>query len=668
MTPTYGRTMTEGRIISSCHPFILSACASRRVGLESSLVLRQRSVLILLTLLLALAAMITVVVAVGCLLPIVEPTPDVSAAASSPTTLEPPTPAVKVTQPSLKIEGSSPTATAALAAAAANRSSPALSLGRTESTSATQVIPVRRPGGLFVQAVAQDADTFNPVLTTDLTSQAVARKILPTLLGQDPHGGLITPTELAERWEISDAGRVYTFYLHTSISWSDGVPVTAADFKFTYAAIADAGVQSPLQASVDPIEQIETPDAHTLVIRLREADCAAFQVLRQPLLPSHLFAADFSDLHSNSFNMTPAVGAGPFLFVEHLPGEKISLRRNDAYWQGPPLLAGWIYGIVTDPAERLALLTAGEVDWMQLTPEQIEQTGTLTNVQVYTQSEDSISFIALNLANPANPQPGQDAAGALIAQDAHPILGDPRVRQAIALTVDTRQINQEVLANLAAPLASYVAPKVKWAAAAALPPYTPNLAQAAALLAAGGWQDDNNDGVRERAGVPLQLTLLTNNDSPSRLQMGELIRQQLAQSGFAVHFEPLDFETLTAALLGQTYDMAMIGWDNLSADPGNSNFWHSRNDLPGSGFNFTSYQNAEIDQLLDNAQRVPTCDPNVRAALYNLTQRRIYEDLPYIFLSSRQTAWAIANRWQGIQTDAWPVDFNVWTWAEKVNY
>jgi len=611
--------------------------------------------------------MITIVVVVGGLAPVAEPTPDASAETNAQTALEQPTQAAMLTQPSLKIEGAAPTATRPLTVTATNRSPGTLALDRTQATSATQGTIAQQPGGRFVQAVAQDADTFNPVLTTNSTSQAVMRKLLPTLLGQDPQSGLITPTELAERWEISDAGRVYTFYLRDTIIWSDGIPVTAADFKFTYAAIANPDVQSPLQTSVDPIEQIETPDARTLVIRLREADCAVFQVLRQPLLPSHLFAADFSDLRSNSFNTTPMVGAGPFLFVEHLPGEQIRLRRNDVYWQGAPLLEAWIYGVVTDPAERLALLTAGEVDWIQLTPEQIEQANSLADVQVYTQPEDSISFIALNLANPANPQPGQDAAGTLIAQEAHPILGDSQVRQALALTVDVRQINQEVHANLAAPLASYVAPKVKWAAAAALSPYTPNLAQAAALLTAAGWQDADNDGIRERDGLPLQLTLLTNNDSPPRLRMGELIRQQLAQIGFAVTFEPVDFETLTTTLLAQTFDMAVIGWDNLSADPGSSNFWHSRADLPGSGVNFTSYQNAEVDQLLDNAQRVPTCDPNVRAALYNLTQRRIYADLPYIFLSSRQTAWAVAKRWQGIQTDAWPVDFNVWTWAEKAN-
>ena len=658
--------MTKGLILSSCHPVILSSCASRRVGLESSLVLRQRSSLILLALLLALAAMITLVGVVIRWASLAEPTSGASAEVSSSSALVQPTPAVTLTPPA-PTAALSPTVTGLMPGAASNRPSVALSLGRTGTTSATQAAVAKQPGGSFVQAVAQDADTFNPVLTTNSTSQAVARKILPTLLGQDPHSGLLTPTELAERWEISEAGRVYTFYLRDSISWSDGLPVTAADFKFTYAAIADAGVQSPLQASIDPIEQIETPDARTLVIRLRQADCAAFQVLRQPLLPSHLFAADFSDLRSNSFNTAPSVSAGPFLFEEHVAGEQIRLRRNDGYWQGAPLLDAWIYGVVTDPAERLALLTAGEIDWTKLTPEQIQQAATLAAVQVYTQPEDSISFIALNLANPTNPQPGQAADGTLIAQEAHPILGDPQVRRAMALTIDTRQINQEVQANLAAPLASYVAPKVKWADAEALQPYTPNLVQAAALLSAAGWQDDDNDGVRERAGLPLQLTLLTNNDSPPRLRMGELIRQQLTQSGFAVRFEPVDFETLTTSLLGQTYDLAVIGWDNLSADPGSSNFWHSRNDLPGSGFNFTSYQNAEVDQLLDDAQRVPTCDANVRAALYNIAQQRIHEDLPYIFLSSRQTVWAIAKRWQGIQTNAWPVDFNVWTWWEKAN-
>ncbi|MDQ3247762.1 MAG: ABC transporter substrate-binding protein, partial [Chloroflexota bacterium] len=529
----------------------------------------------------------------------------------------------------------------------------------------SSLIVTPQAGGTFVQAVDEDADTLNPLLTLNRTSQAVAGKLLPTLLGQDAHSGAITATELAERWTISADGRVYTFTLRANIFWSDGQPVAARDVQFTYAAIGDETVQSPLQGSVEQIEKIETPDDYTVVITLHSANCAMLYALRHPLLPSHRYAADFSDLRTNELNETPTVSAGPFRFVSRIPGEAIRLERNPSYWKGTPRLAGWVYGVVPDPEERLALLAAGEVDGAPLDPAQITRTVALAGVRSYEYQADTFSFIALNLADPANPQPGRDAANAPIVQAPHPILGDAGVRRALALSIDTGAMIEEVYAGKGFALASDVLPKVTWAYAANLQPYTVDQAEANTLLTAADWQDADGDGVREKAGVALQLNLFTNSDNPQRIRMGELVQQQLAQTGFDVRFQPLAFEELTSALLEQTYDMALIGWDGMSADPGNNAFWHSREDRPGVGFNFTSYQNAAVDQWLDGAQAAPGCNINVRATLYRLVQAQIHADLPYIFLSGRTATWAYRDQWQGIQPGMWQFDENVQDWREK---
>ena len=79
------------------------------------------------------------------------------------------------------------------------------------------------------------------------------------------------------------------------------------------------------------------------------------------------------------------------------------------------------------------------------------------------------------------------------------------------------------------------------------------------------------------------------------------MQDQLNSIGFDIQFEAIEFGILVEALLGQTYEMVIIGWTGLGTDPNDDAFWHSRFDTPGSGFNFVSYQNARIDELLEQA-------------------------------------------------------------------
>lgn len=519
-------------------------------------------------------------------------------------------------------------------------------------------------GGDLVQAVAFDAESFNPVLDNNATALAVAEKIYPRLAGQDPQSGAITPTELAESWTISPDGRVYTFTLRSNITWSDGQPVSAADFLYTYGALASEAAQSPFRGRTTNIERIEAPDATTLVVTLRQPDCAILHNLRQPLLPAHRFAPDYSDLRTNPLNTAPSISAGPFAFVERSPGAQIVLARNPAYWKGPARMDHWLLRVIPDAAARWAALQRGEVDLVQLSAADLTQVGSSSgpNVEMYLYPETGYHFIALNLADPANPQPGQDAAGATIAQAPHPILGDENVRRALALAIDYFQVIDRAFGGQAYPLAGYVLPSVSWAFAEDLAPLATDTAQAQALLDAAGWVDSDGDGVRDRNGQPLELTLITNADNAQRVAAGELVRDQLGGLGVRINFTPLPFDELAAALLGQRYDMALAGWDNVSSDPGMSTFWHSRDDVPDAGFNLASYQDAEMDGWLDQARQLAGCGLAPRGELYRQAQHRLYERVPYIWLGGELAAWAWDKQWRELAPGPWSLDYNANSW------
>jgi ABC-type transport system substrate-binding protein len=158
---------------------------------------------------------------------------------------------------------------------------------------------------------------------------------------------------------------------------------------------------------------------------------------------------------------------------------------------------------------------------------------------------------------------------------------------------------------------------------------------------------------------------LTNADSEQRVQLGLLLVAKWRQVGINVRFEQMAFDAVADRLLAQQYDMVLIGWDNLGADPANSDFWHSRYDLPGSGANFVSYQNAQVDGWLDEARAALACDPAQRGKLYRQVQRQIYQDLPYIFLSGQVKHWAYPSAWQELQPAPWRFDYNVYQWWKQ---
>jgi peptide/nickel transport system substrate-binding protein len=237
------------------------------------------------------------------------------------------------------------------------------------------------------------------------------------------------------------------------------------------------------------------------------------------------------------------------------------------------------------------------------------------------------------------------------------------VRRAIALALDYSSLLEVAYGGQGYRLASYLLPSIDWAYDSTLVPYTQDQLGAAALLTAAGWVDSDGDSVRERAGQRLALTLLTNDDSAPRRRMGDLVQQQLGQLGFAIEFAPLPFEQMAATLLNQQFDLAIAGWENVGPDPATSTFWHRRDDQPGSGLNFVSFQDGEVDTWLDEAAQLPGCAADERGKRYRLVQQRLYAQTAAIFLGGPLNTWVYGARWRNVRPGPWGVDANLYEWS-----
>lgn len=109
--------------------------------------------------------------------------------------------------------------------------------------------------------------------------------------------------------------------------------------------------------------------------------------------------------------------------------------------------------------------------------------------------------------------------------------------------------------------------------------------------------------------------------------------------------------------------MVIIGWTSTGADPNDDNLWQTQYDTPGSGFNFTSYHNPEVDQLLDEGVSIPGCAEADRAPVYQQIQQIIHDDVPYVFISGSVGNVGYTNKWQGLDPGEWSFYWNVEQWS-----
>lgn len=521
-------------------------------------------------------------------------------------------------------------------------------------------------GGVWTRIDLSDASILNPILWSDNTSSGIGGFFYPSLISVDPQSGAyVTDGSMSESWEVSEDGLIWTFHLRDGVTWSDGDPVDAADFKYTYDAVASDLVETPRKSLVEKIQSIDVVDPLTLQVVFTEVKCDGFGDLGLGWLPSHLYAADFSDIMTSPLNEAPAASAGPFVFQSWTRDDNVIMTRNETYWEGAPNMDGLITRIVPDAGARLAQLLSGEIDVTGLEPTQLASVEDNPDITVFSANDDGYDFLGLNLANPDNPQPGKDEDGNLIEQDPHPILSDLNVRKAIAHALDYKTIIDSVYLGRGYQIASNVLPAVEWAHDPSIQPYDYDRELAKQLLEEAGWIDSNGDGIREKDGAELKLQLITNAGNKVREDLGALVQDQLAQIGMSVDFQAIDFGTLVDNLLAQTYDMVIIGWTGLGSDPNDDAFWRTDFDTPGSGFNFVSYQNPKIDELLQAGIAVPGCSTEERAPYYQQIQQIIHDDVPYVFISGGVGDTGYNNRWAGIDPGPWSFYWNVHQWFNK---
>jgi peptide/nickel transport system substrate-binding protein len=426
--------------------------------------------------------------------------------------------------------------------------------------------------------------------------------VYDTLVYQDPDSGEFVPG-LAERWEISDDGQIYTFHLRHDVTFHDGTHFDAAAVQVNLERIADPDTTSQKAVyMLGPYQRTVVVDDYTVQIHLSRPYAPLLDALSQVYLgmasPAALerWGADYQ-FHQ--------VGSGPFEFVEYIPNDHLTLVRNPDYaWgpspfehQGPPYLNQVEFRFFVDAATRAPALETGEADVMGEVP---------PRDAVRLEESDAFTLHAV-------PIPGQPAQFFFNTQLAP--LDDLAVRQALLYATDRETTVRTIFLDtspvaygpLSAATRSYD-PVVR-----DFYPYDPK--QAAALLDAAGWRDSDGDGVRDRDGLPLQLTMALGGwgFNPDTAQ---LLQAQWAELGIQLDAEVLPYPALLEA--GQSGSHHLVGFNLFGRDPNLLwTFYHQ-----AGGLNFSHVADLGLDALLDQAAAVtgPERDP-----IYAQIQRYIME-------------------------------------------
>ena len=498
----------------------------------------------------------------------------------------------------------------------------------------------------------EDLDTLIPTLSQQQFVTDVAQMIYSGLIDYDDHANAVPDVALAwptqRNGGISRDGKTITYHLRQGVKFSDGIPLTSADVKFTWQQIMNPDNNVPYRYPYDDVASIDTPDAETVIVHLK-APLALFVSAFMAngaigsILPKHLLD-HYANLNHTTFATKP-IGSGPFVVVSWEPGTLLTLRANPLYWRGPPKLKEILYRIIPNQNTLLTDVLSHDVDLYYDAPE--VQYATLSKIPGYIVTHvPSMTYehIRFNTAQPP--------------------LDDVRVRQALAYAIDWQALAKDVYFGLDIPGIADTPPS-SFAYDPTILPYPHDLQKARALLQAAGWTQDAN-GTLVRAGQPMRLDIVTVSGVTSRAKAEELIQQDLRAVGIELDIHNYPADLLFAPygnggiLAHGKFDLGLFAWTYAEPDPDDT-VTLGPGEVPPTGSNYSFYRDPQIGAWQE-AGRLHY-DRAQRRQYYVLIQHRIHDMVPLHTIVWRSNFDAVNTDLRNFKPVPDVSDFwNSWQW------
>jgi ABC-type transport system substrate-binding protein len=464
-------------------------------------------------------------------------------------------------------------------------------------------------GGTLTVVHGVDVSNFDVQAAPGYESVWINMNIHNSLLTLDKD--LNPVPDLAQRWDVSPDGLVYTFYLQEGVKFHDGTDLDAQAVKWNFDHMMDPQTRAFTRVFYKDVKAVEVVDRHTVRFVLQEPNYMFLLVVAGYRLGFPMTSPAAFEKMSEQERRTHPVGTGPFKLVEWVPNDHVTLVRNEHYWkQGLPYLDKVIFKVLNDPISQVTALKAGEVDMLNsLSPELVRGLRQAKNITVLGGL--------------------QTTPMAAMLQVTRPPFDDLRVRKAIGCYGTNRQeIAEKAQLGLAKPLVSMVGVDVKgYVDLNAMCPYDPEKARA--LLKEAGYD----------ASHPLQFTILTDNEKQVFANISTLLKEQYKTLGVEARVEIQDKVTWMTYMVGKN----RCQWEQTVEDLASVLTVHHNSYVSEAGApaNLSCHNDEKVNELYRQIKLAPT--EAERQQRNEELQRYVVENMYWVNVSTSPHFKALRN-------------------------
>lgn len=490
----------------------------------------------------------------------------------------------------------------------------ALCLVSAWSVSAEGAADKPKRGGTLTMAIEKELILMNPLVGTRSTDQSIRELMFQSLLALDEKGNL--QPKLAESWDISKDGRVYTFKMRRGVKFHSGQEMTAEDAKFAIDYTLNPKNGAYGFSMLRLVDRTEVADKYTLKLTMKSTNPAFLSFLTDIKAFSVIPKGSLQEGVDKPIHY-PA-GTGPFKFVEWLPRQRIVFERYGEYWGEKVLVDRLILRPVRDATIRLTALRAGDIDVAERSPlewaKQIAD-GKLKGISAARASHADLRAILFNVADPP--------------------LNNKKLRQALAHAVNRREILNAAYLGFGEPNDQKYPKDHAWHFPG-LPWPAYDLEKARALVKESGYRGET-------------IPIITSPEATDQI-MALTLQAQLKKIGISIALDTLEVGAYNVRERKGEFALRFRGGD-FYPDPWTTYGQDLRceADLRKRNTNTSGYCDKEMDVLLKSAES--ELDPSKRKALFRQIMTKVAEDLPEIFVGYVPRFFTFRDHVKGFTTD-----------------
>lgn len=453
--------------------------------------------------------------------------------------------------------------------------------------------------------------TLDPALITDVQGGGIAAKLFNGLVRFNENLDIVP--DIALSWKLSEDQRTYTFRIRRDVPFSNNRRVTAQDVKYSFERVLTPGTKAPLTWVLDKIEGasdftagkatsvsgIKIVNGHTITIKLTKPFGPFLSLLA--MTTAYIVPREEVERLGPDFGTHP-IGTGPYVLTEWKHGRHLLLTAREDYYEGKPKLNGISYRVIPEDLTAVMEFETGRLDVLPIPSSEYQRytTDPAWRDHVYGRTGLNTYYLGFNCTRPP--------------------FNDPRIRKAVNLAIDRRQILNTLLEKRGVPASGPVPPGL-WK----------NKVLSRALREQGyGYEPKKAKELIREAGAEGTTIKIYITSEPEVLDIVEVIQSYLAAVGLKAEIVQLDWSALKQAVNEGEPDAFWLSWWADYPDPENFLYPLFHSASVGSGGNRTRCIDPEVDRLIELAQG--TMDERQRYRLYRQAEERIVQLAPWVFM------------------------------------